>query len=188
MIRNGFRQPKKTEIKKQQQAYSKALHSTIGKEYILLAEGVISWGMKLTKDYLSLDVGFIPEIMKLFKEIEKLGNNLLESTKDEIECIPLEYASLITKNKLREYAASLSENSKDNKYNAVELGIEEKDYLYFQQIDICYDVLNKELCKNSKFTAKQTECLKMFRRCCKKLVKFFNSEVISDMKNRGLAV
>jgi hypothetical protein len=188
MIRKGFRQPKKADIKKHNQKYEKALKDSIGKEHILLVEGITAWYMDITNKYMQLDVGFSEGIMKLFNEITKQGNKLLELTKSEIDMLPLEYASFVTKNKLKEFALKSVDKLQGNKYTADELGILERDYLYFQQLDIMYDVLNDELCRDKRYTDKQVEKLKLMRRYCKKIVAFFNKEVESDMKNRGLAV
>ena len=196
MIRKGFRQPKKADIKKHNKVYEKALKDSIGKEHILLAEGITAWYMDITNKYMQLDVGFSEEIMKLFNEITKQGNKLLELTKSEIDMLPLEYASFVTKNKLKEFALKYFEKfqgnkytadeTKEYKYTADELGILERDYLYFQQLDIMYDVLNDELCKDKRYTDEQIDKLKLMRRYCKKIVLFFNKEVESDMINRGL--
>ena len=186
---NGFRNaPKQTikQLKKHQELYKQSLKGSIGKEYILLAEGITSNIMKVMTDFLKLDFDCIPKYKSIFKTILTYCDKLLESTRNELETIPLEYAAGLTKDKLKEYSLKAIEEGKKNKYKASEIGILERDFMFFQIIDISYDIINNELLKDSRFNKEQIKNLKYTRTYCSKLVEFFNNEVLSDLENRGL--
>ena len=186
----GFRNvPKQSlkQLKKQEENYKKSLKASINKEYILIAEGVVSNIMKVMTDFLKLDFDCIYKYKVLFKTLFTYCNKLLISTKDELESIPLEYAAMLTKNKLKEYSLKAVEEGKENKYTAKEIGILERDFMFFQIIDISHDIIVEELLKDKRFNKEQIKNLKYIKYYCSQLVEFFNKELLSDLENRGLS-